>query len=1118
MSFLKKIFFKKLIVLGVLFSPSTFCSYSINEVSNENKEQIDALKFIDFDDFYNKGYFNVDASSGTFVLKGFNLDKKTNIQTDIDTNGYNAFYIPKYVTSISSSAEYANIGAFQYAFSNQTSNQQYISNKITSIIFAPDSTCSLLGKYCFDHCNIVNYVSLSNSISSLGDHCFSSCLSLSTVLLSNSLKTIPWCCFGCYSSETKLNNLTISIPEGVETIDRAAFEACRFDSITFPSTIKSINESAFKNVAISSMDFMTIDDSKIASMSFNSSWADGITPLDSKTNKIKVFLPKGKSSKYTSISNFVFSNQQINDGLIYKNAFVDNSVVKLNNTDKYLNFNLYPNKDKYADYMDSTAIYDFSCESTNRDVVIPNLSNDDTLQGKLNVFLLKKGSSQIKITETCDKLTLPLNFLDCFIDYVANSILFKDVEFNSYSLKPTDSPITTRDLNENVYDSFDEKISDVKFSIVDTEKKTYTLPDWITLNESTGSLKISPNTYSESILDIRIKVEQTSTGLIGYSDQFSIIIQNDGPTPKATKLIIDYDFFTIVAKSGDSVSTPSLTSYIITDTGESITSGVNFSIQGEELPDGLSFDSATGQITGTLTSQSKSCYNISIYASAKVESETLSGESGLFSIVVTDSPIQPTKLLINENIRTIYTKPNQSVKTSSLNESVTTNTSVPVTTGLNFSCDNLPTGFSIDNSTGIISCSSVPSNAQDAIDLQVHVSAIVDSISLEGDSNYFSIIINPDIQPTKLIIDNDFQTLFASEGQTISTFDLTNSIVTEYWSPVTTPLTFSCSSNLPLGLRFDTQTGQISGTIQAGAVSSANIQITVETSIDGKDLYGYSNYFSIIINNTPAIPTKLLFRTSMYNVSTFTGKVVSIDQDLLDNIITDTGFKVNADEHQLKFTLNGELPLGLSFDQATGKISGKIFLGAISSTKLSITATANYDGNTLTGESNSFNIIVNNKAPTPKALLVNYDMGTYYVNTNDEFASPSLIHYVSTDLHDEVSTNLIFSTTATLPKGLEIDKTTGAIYGKVIEDTISSKNFELEIYVETTIDGKVLQGKTNTFIIVLNQDKATKWGNVTLLIISLMLAPVCLAAIDTIISLTVKHLLVKTKNKKSKKH
>lgn len=896
-----KLFLFKIFKLSTtVLIPST-AIFFYSEFRQDDQESNDAINFIPFDDFYDKGYFNVDTSNNNFVLKGFNLDKKTNIQTDIDTNKYNAFYIPNYVTSISSSAEYANIGAFQYAFSSNTTQQQYISNKITSIIFdSNNSFCSSLGKYCFDHCDMINFVSLSDSISSLGDHCFSSCLSLSTVLLSKNLKVIPWYCFGSYSSEVKLNNLTISIPEGVETIDRSAFEGCSFDSITFPSTIKSINDSSFKNVTISSMDFMTIDDSEISSISFSSSWADGIKSHDTTTNKIKVFLPKGKNDKYTAVSNFVFLNQEINNGLIYKNAFVDNPVVKLNNNDKYLNFSLYPDKDVYANYMDSDAQYDFSCESSNRDTLIPNLSNDDILQGKMNIFLLKKGSSQIKITETCNKLTSPLNFLDCFVDYIANSLTFKDVQFNSYSLKSTDSPITTDDLNENVYDSFDEKVSDVTFSIVDNEKETYTLPDWITLNESTGSLKISPNDSSQSILDIRIKVEQTTTGLIGYSDQFSIII-SDVPTP----------------------------------------------------------------------------------------------------------------------------------------------------------------------------------------------------------------------EPTRLIIDNNFETLYVNKGQTISTPDLTNSVVTEYWSPVTTSLVFSCSSTLPSGLSFDSQTGKISGTIQDEATSSANIRIKVEANVDEKKLFGFSNFFSIIINGVPISPTKLLFKAYMNDVYTYEGRTISIDKNLLDNIITDTGLKVNGQEHGLKFTLNGELPQGLSFDQTTGKISGKILIGATSSSKLSITASANYDGNNLTGSSNLFDIIINDKEPYPTSLLINYHMTTYHVNTNDEITTPSLIHFVSTNLGDQVSTNLTFSTNSILPKGLEIDETTGAIYGKVIEDTIAPKYFKLQIHVQTTIDDKVLDGQTNTFEFVLNISKG-RHNNVALLIITLMFAPVCLAALDVIVALAIKRLMFKIR--KNKKH
>ncbi|MDE6477283.1 MAG: putative Ig domain-containing protein [Mycoplasmoidaceae bacterium] len=315
-----------------------------------------------------------------------------------------------------------------------------------------------------------------------------------------------------------------------------------------------------------------------------------------------------------------------------------------------------------------------------------------------------------------------------------------------------------------------------------------------------------------------------------------------------------------------------------------------------------------------------------------------------------------------------------------------------------------------------------------------------------------------------------------------------------------------------MGLSFNSQTGQISGTVQIGASSCSNIRIKVQANVDEKTLYGYSNSFSIIINQIPPTPTKLVFTTNMYDVSTFVGKVVSINRDLQNNIIADTGIKINSQEHALTFTLTGELPLGLSFDQTTGKITGKVQIGATSSNKLTITASANYDGINLIGESNSFYIYVNESPISPSSLEIDYDMETYFVNTNDEFTTPSLVQYVRTNLYDKVSENLFFSVTSELPKGLEIDETNGSIHGNVVEETKTPKYFELEICVQTTLDGKLLQGKTNLFTIVLNKDKVKK-SYIASIILAATLAPLCFATIVSTTALTIK---LKKQNKKHK--
>ncbi|MDE6477284.1 MAG: putative Ig domain-containing protein [Mycoplasmoidaceae bacterium] len=359
------------------------------------------------------------------------------------------------------------------------------------------------------------------------------------------------------------------------------------------------------------------------------------------------------------------------------------------------------------------------------------------------------------------------------IQNISPSYLIINNNFTTINVNVGDT-VTTPSLTDKITTNIGTKITTgITFSI------NGSLPTGLAFDTTTGVISgIIIDPTSSYDLSITASATLDSKTISGTSNGFSIVISQLPPKPY--KLIIDYDFETILSAPGETISTPSLIGYIKTNTGDSVLKDDITFMMNSRLPDGLSFDSSVGKITGTLTENSESSYNLSIFVSAKVGSEQLYGSSNSFSIIVTHSPPEPTKLLINENIPTIYVKPNQAVRTSSLNESVATDTSTPITDGLTFSCDNLPSGFSINESTGVISCDSVPDNTEDVIDLQIHVSANVGSTVLEGDSNYFSIVVHTDIQPTKLIVDNDFQTIYVDEGQSVSTPDLTNSIVTDY--------------------------------------------------------------------------------------------------------------------------------------------------------------------------------------------------------------------------------------------------------------------------------------------------------------------------------------------------
>lgn len=100
---------------------------------------------------------------------------------------------------------------------------------------------SSIGDYAFSRCSSLTSITIPKAVTSLGRNAFQYCTSLTNVTFEGTgLKEIS------YSAFNNCGLTSITIPEGVETIESSAFsDDGELTSVTLPSTIKTIDAAAF---------------------------------------------------------------------------------------------------------------------------------------------------------------------------------------------------------------------------------------------------------------------------------------------------------------------------------------------------------------------------------------------------------------------------------------------------------------------------------------------------------------------------------------------------------------------------------------------------------------------------------------------------------------------------------------------------------------------------------------------------------------------------------------------------------------------------------------------------------------------------------------------------------
>jgi large repetitive protein len=455
--------------------------------------------------------------------------------------------------------------------------------------------------------------------------------------------------------------------------------------------------------------------------------------------------------------------------------------------------------------------------------------------------------------------------------------------------------------------------------------ETGALPYGVSFNSATGVLSGTPQPGTGGVYDLTISA---SNGIITAPSQSFTLIVDEVPaitsTNTATFTVGQSDTFTVTSNGYPPAT--------LAEMGA--------------LPNGVGFNTATGVLSGTPQPGTGGTYDLTF---TPINS-TGTGNAQTFTLIVNESPAITSA---NGTVFSVGTAGTFTVTANGYPASTIAETGT------------LPAGVSFDATTGVLS-GTPQLGSGGTYDLTFTPANLVGT----GATQDFTLIVNQ--APT---ITSPSGALFTVGAQ--STFNVTASGVPG--------VTFGETGTLPAGVTFDAATGALAGTPQAGTGGTYALTFTATNGISPDA----SQSFVLIVNQAPAITSSNGALFTVGTAGTFT--------------VTATGYPAAS------FDETGTLPMGVTFNDTTGALSGTPQIGSGGTYDLTITATNGVSPDA----TQSFTLTVVN-AP----VITSANSATFVVGTTGTF-----------DVTAAGVPAPMLSETGALPNGLSFNAATGVLTG-----------------------------------------------------------------------------------------